>query len=184
MKNSILFLATTLGASVVATPIHFTSNSAVENINPSGMQTAIAITINGNAVVSGSLRSNDRISTGEYVQIDGMANSGSDCHPNGLVGRDNNGVLFSCQFGVWQKVGGSINTVVRHNSDRGYRWPKSEVSCASHEKVMGGGSSCYQEGGMIWILKSAPSGNGWFTQCDGGLENKWGTAEVWVICAY
>ncbi|RUS17244.1 hypothetical protein BC937DRAFT_90216 [Endogone sp. FLAS-F59071] len=44
-----------------------------------------------------------RISTGEYVRIDGVANEGQDCSPNGLVGRDGNGLLLS-RHGNWSEI--------------------------------------------------------------------------------
>ncbi|RUP52420.1 hypothetical protein BC936DRAFT_142211 [Jimgerdemannia flammicorona] len=179
MRKGILFLAATLGVSVVGSPIQFSETSAVDN----DMQTAIAASINGNAIVSGRLRSSDRFESGEYVQIDGVAKRGSDCSPKGLVGRDDDSVLLSCQFGVWQRAGGNINTVIRYNSTIDLDWSISTVSCAANETVTGGGGSCLRENGVAWFRRSFPHGNGWLADCY-AWDDVMVTTEVWAICAY
>ena len=58
--------------------------------------------IRGNATAD-TLRANSRLSTGEFVQIEGIAAENSPCSLNGLVGRDTVGALLSCQAGIWKK---------------------------------------------------------------------------------
>ena len=60
----------------------------------------------GNASVNGGvytnyLQTNGRLSVGEFVQINSVANVGWGCGPNGLIGRDASGGILSCQSGVW-----------------------------------------------------------------------------------
>ena len=60
--------------------------------------------IRGNATAD-TLRANSRLSTGEFVQIEGIATENAPCSQNGLVGRDTVGALLSCQAGVWTSFG-------------------------------------------------------------------------------
>lgn len=60
----------------------------------------------------------NRVVAEEYVQINGQANPGWGCSPNGLVGRDGSGNPLSCVNGVWTspsssalKFGGSFEVV-------------------------------------------------------------------------
>ncbi len=57
---------------------------------------------------NGSVVANGRLTTNEYVQINGTATEGTACSPNGLVGRDINGLILSCQSGVWSRPAGSL----------------------------------------------------------------------------
>src|SRR5260363_4080 len=56
----------------------------------------------GGMVQGGAVHTNGRLSTGEYVQIDGIARAGEWCAPNGLLGRDDDGALLACQVGRWR----------------------------------------------------------------------------------
>ncbi|WP_280074845.1 shufflon system plasmid conjugative transfer pilus tip adhesin PilV, partial [Escherichia coli] len=67
-----------------------------------------------------TVRSEGRLSTGEYLQLDKTATAGTSCSPDGLVGRDSTGAILSCQSGVWQ------------NSDKKERFTVS------------GGNGCFQ----------------------------------------
>ncbi|RUP51097.1 hypothetical protein BC936DRAFT_149890 [Jimgerdemannia flammicorona] len=182
--KNIRFLVATFGvSSIIAVPTPLSSTSAVGNINFSGMQTAIEASINGDEFFSGTLQTFDRISTGEYLQIDGMANNGSDCFPNGLIGQDDNGMLLSCQTRVWQTViVGGFNVVTRYNITPGYGLAISTVSCAPNETLTGGGGACYPAEQNLGHIRSFPSKNGWITHCK-GLVDVQATAEVWAICA-
>ncbi|MDY8846031.1 shufflon system plasmid conjugative transfer pilus tip adhesin PilV, partial [Escherichia coli] len=51
-------------------------------------------------VQAGTIQSNGRMTTNEFVQINGVATAGWACSPNGLVGRDASGGILSCQSGV------------------------------------------------------------------------------------
>jgi len=54
---------------------------------------------------TGNVVANGRLTTNEYVQINGTAVEGAACSPNGLVGRTATGLLLSCQSGVWEMIG-------------------------------------------------------------------------------
>ncbi|ECE0486435.1 shufflon system plasmid conjugative transfer pilus tip adhesin PilV [Salmonella enterica subsp. enterica] len=76
------------------------------NISAAGTVSAGTVSASGNisgsgTVTGGSVRSNGRLSTGEYLQLDAVATAGAACSPNGLVSRDSNGAILSCQSGVW-----------------------------------------------------------------------------------
>lgn len=59
-----------------------------------------------NNITGGSVTSNGRLTAGEFVQVNGVANEGSGCSPNGLIGRDSTGAMLSCQSGAWRKSSG------------------------------------------------------------------------------
>lgn len=61
----------------------------------------------GGIIVGGSVQSRGRAVAGEYLQIDGIAYEGWGCSPNGLMGRNTEGVPLSCQSGVWARNGDS-----------------------------------------------------------------------------
>ncbi|GJJ71696.1 hypothetical protein EMPS_04053 [Entomortierella parvispora] len=75
------------------------------SMTPPDENIPVAANINGNTVIGGTLQSNSRLTTGEFVLIHGVAEIGQDCSPNGLVGRDTNGLLLSCKSGTWASVG-------------------------------------------------------------------------------
>ncbi len=54
-----------------------------------------------------TIHANGRISTNEYLQIDGIALENTACSPDGLIGRDNDGNILSCQSGIWKKIAGT-----------------------------------------------------------------------------
>lgn len=55
----------------------------------------------GGQVQAGTIQSNGRLTTNEFVLINGVATAGVGCAPDGLVGRDASGGILSCQSGVW-----------------------------------------------------------------------------------
>ncbi|MCV9168023.1 shufflon system plasmid conjugative transfer pilus tip adhesin PilV, partial [Escherichia coli] len=57
--------------------------------------------LKGGKVSGGTVRSDGRLSTGEYLQLEKTATAGASCSPNGLVGRDSTGAILSCQSGIW-----------------------------------------------------------------------------------
>ncbi|CNJ13047.1 Large exoprotein involved in heme utilization or adhesion [Yersinia frederiksenii] len=65
--------------------------------------------INSKRVYSGYIQSTGRITSDEYVQINGIAVSGAACSPNGLIGRSNTGGTLFCQSGAWRSGGMNIN---------------------------------------------------------------------------
>ncbi len=76
------------------------------------------INASGNITSSGQVKgatvvSTGRMTTGEFLQINGTATVGAGCSPNGLQGKSSIGALLSCVSGIWKannpqymKVGG------------------------------------------------------------------------------
>jgi len=62
---------------------------------------------NGDVYSAGQTRSNGRMTTNEFLQLNGVANEGWGCSPNGLQGRNGAGAILSCVNGVW-RTGGSL----------------------------------------------------------------------------
>ena len=79
------------------TDLDMNSNSInnVANLNASG------------DIFAETIHANGRISTNEYLQIDGIALENTACSPDGLIGRDNDGNILSCQSGIWKKIAGT-----------------------------------------------------------------------------
>lgn len=71
-------------------------NGKFRLVNHASNAEVFSVDQSGNVVASG------RLTTNEYLQINGLAVEGAPCSPNGLVGRDVNGLLLSCQSGVWR----------------------------------------------------------------------------------
>ncbi|MGA4650399.1 shufflon system plasmid conjugative transfer pilus tip adhesin PilV, partial [Citrobacter portucalensis] len=77
---------------------HMTDNDWIRAYNNKSIYT-------GGQVQAGTIQSNGRMTTNEFVQINGVATAGWACSPNGLVGRDASGGILSCQSGVWTGAG-------------------------------------------------------------------------------
>lgn len=70
------------------------------------------ITASGNIeaaknVKGATLESTGRATVGEFVQLNGQAQTGEGCSPNGLQGRTPEGAILSCVNGVW--TGATVN---------------------------------------------------------------------------
>lgn len=78
----------------------------------------------GGQMQAGTMRSNGRMSTGEFLHVEGVATQGNGCSPNGLVGRDPTGLLLSCQsgFGV-------------SNGPRSRKWSQHRTSLARRAPI-------------------------------------------------
>ena len=57
-----------------------------------------------------SLFSEGRTYVGEYLQLNGTASENAGCGSNGMVSRTAEGLLLSCQSGVWRRTGGGSPT--------------------------------------------------------------------------
>lgn len=117
--------------------------------------------LNSNYVHSnGNIDANGRINAGEFVYINGQANIGWGCSPNGVVGRTPEGKVISCVNGVWSGSTGS--PVIRTAYASAYRFPGAVAYCAGSEKVVGGGGQCNTAEGYVWLTVSRPNGdNSW-----------------------
>lgn len=81
------------------------ANSLTATHTNAGGLTASSSVVNGNSTVTGTMRSNGRLTAGEYIQVNGVAVENGGCPSNGLIGRNTAGLALSCQSGVWKKVG-------------------------------------------------------------------------------
>ncbi|HGU4203986.1 TPA: shufflon system plasmid conjugative transfer pilus tip adhesin PilV [Escherichia coli] len=76
-----------------------TDSQWIRAVNNKGITTEGEL--KGGKVSGGTVRSEGRLSTGEYLQLDKTATADTFCSPDGLVGRDSKGAILSCQSGVW-----------------------------------------------------------------------------------
>ncbi|EPP7233735.1 prepilin cleavage protein [Shigella flexneri] len=123
--------------------------------------------LNSNYVHSnGNIDANGRVNAGEFVYVNGQANIGWGCSPNGLIGRTGSGNLVSCVNGIWKAAGqGSI--YYNSATATAYRFPSASVYCNGNDIALGGGGQCSSRSGYIWLTGNRPVGdNGWFASCD------------------
>ncbi|MDM3157137.1 shufflon system plasmid conjugative transfer pilus tip adhesin PilV [Citrobacter sp. Cf093] len=163
-----------------ATGVHTQSNiTASGNITAGGDITGNGVY--GNYIHSnGNIDANGRINAGEFVYINGQANVGWGCSPNGVVGRTPEGKVISCVNGVWRGSTGS--PVIRTAYASAYRFPGAVAYCAGSEKVVGGGGQCNTAEGYVWLTVSRPNGdNSWYAGCD-TTKNITATITVYAIC--
>ncbi len=150
-----------------------TNNSPQMIITTSGrfgmgvMNPAERLDVTGNIKVTGNIMASGTVTaTGKmYAQTPTAAD------PNNTVATkeyvDNNS--------------GAVSTVT--SSCSAFRFVGCSASCPAGKSVVGGGGSCTQPSGAIWIKESRPSGaSTWFVNCDGGLESETATATVYALC--
>ncbi len=168
------------GAGVYGGYVHSTGN-----IDAAGTVNAAYVwasgNLNSNYVHSnGNIDANGRINAGEFVYINGQANIGWGCSPNGVVGRTPEGKVISCVNGVWSGSTGS--PVIRTAYASAHRFPGAVAYCAGSEKVVGGGGQCNTAEGYVWLTVSRPNGdNSWYAGCD-TTKNITATITVYAIC--
>jgi len=144
----------------------------------------------GGQVQAGSLQSNstisaaDRITSGEYVQVNGYASLGGSCDGSGgaLLGRSNDGTnqMLMCKNGVWSALGGFSRTTWVMAQGHG----SATAICPDSWTLISGGFGWGWSGparsgeGLTW---SAPDGNGWTAAYDNLYS---GTLVIaYAICA-
>ncbi|MFP0137923.1 MULTISPECIES: shufflon system plasmid conjugative transfer pilus tip adhesin PilV [Escherichia] len=101
--------------------------------------------IKGGKVSGGTVRSDGRLSTGEYLQLDKTAVANTKCSPDGLVGRDSKGAILSCQSGTWRKSN-SGSTVITGRIANGQQIPLPTGFSASQ---------------CSWSVSNAENPQGW-----------------------
>ncbi|WP_387691561.1 shufflon system plasmid conjugative transfer pilus tip adhesin PilV [Photorhabdus sp. RM71S] len=79
---------------------YMSDNDWVRSVNNKGIYT-------GGQLKGGTVRADGRLSTREFLHLEGTAQAGWGCGPNGLVGRTQEGALLSCLNGRWTS-GGSL----------------------------------------------------------------------------
>lgn len=87
------------------------------------------INANGNINSYSQITASQRLTTGEFLQINGVANVGWGCSPNGLQGRAANGAILSCVNGIWKAADGNSIKVCANYC--GGQWPL-EVGRVEH----------------------------------------------------
>ncbi|EET5683553.1 shufflon system plasmid conjugative transfer pilus tip adhesin PilV [Escherichia coli] len=94
-----------------------TDSQWIRAVNGKGITTTGEI--KGGKVSGGTVRSDGRLSTGEYLQLDKTATAGTKCAPDGLVGRTSTGAILSCQSGAWRAIGAPDGSYTNLGSHRG-----------------------------------------------------------------
>ncbi|EPG3392879.1 shufflon system plasmid conjugative transfer pilus tip adhesin PilV, partial [Klebsiella pneumoniae] len=76
--------------------------------------------LNSNYIHSnGNIDADGRLNAGEFLYINGKANVGANCSPNGLQGTDSTGLLLSCVGGKWTKASGGGGGLYSTNTKDG-----------------------------------------------------------------
>ncbi|EHD8230508.1 shufflon system plasmid conjugative transfer pilus tip adhesin PilV [Escherichia coli] len=119
-----------------------TDSQWIHAVNNKGITTEGEL--KGGKVSGGTVRSEGRLSTGEYLQLDKTATADTFCSPDGLVGRDSKGAILSCQSGSWIRVSGS--TVLTGKIANGERLPLPSGFSASQ---------------CTWSVSNAENPHGW-----------------------
>lgn len=153
------------------------------NVYTAGLIRGGSLQADGDATVGGTLTggavtSNGRLTTGEFVQINGQAGEGGGCSPNGLVGRTAAGKLLSCESGRWRAGGGvTASMTISGGQASGPQWAYAE--CPSGWYLAGGGynivsmqKASSQEAPQV----NRPDGNRWAIYgggTSGAIESRW-----------
>ncbi|HFV8673567.1 TPA: shufflon system plasmid conjugative transfer pilus tip adhesin PilV [Escherichia coli] len=156
-----------------------TDSEWIRAVNNKGITTEGEL--KGGKVSGGTVRSDGRLSTGEYLQLEKTATAGTSCSPDGLVGRDSKGAILSCQSGSWKNAGKGDIEIVKVTASK-LRWPGATATCPMGKKVIGGGAECSSGIGFIWLVRSIPvNNNAWYGYCD-TTEHIIGKITVHAIC--
>lgn len=156
-----------------------TDSQWIRAVNNKGITTEGEL--KGGKVSGGTVQSEGRLSTGEYLQLDKTATAGTFCSPDGLVGRDSKGAILSCQSGSWKNAGKGDIEIVKVTASK-LRWPGATATCPMGKKVIGGGAECSSGIGFIWLVRSIPvNNNAWYGYCD-TTEHIIGKITVHAIC--
>ncbi|KAF9187512.1 hypothetical protein BGZ49_004042, partial [Haplosporangium sp. Z 27] len=130
--------------------------------------------------LNGQLSSTGRITTDEYIQINGISIQGQDCTSDGLLGQNGHGGILICNEGVWTSP--KSQTIIRENSsDSVDDYVHVIVECEPHEKVVTGGGGCFQSP-FPALISSIPYGNGWRIDCSFPNKKKGQVSNVYAHC--
>ncbi|CAI1952333.1 MULTISPECIES: shufflon system plasmid conjugative transfer pilus tip adhesin PilV [Serratia] len=111
--------------------LYMDDNDWIRSVNNKGIYT-------GGQLRGGSVRADGRASVGEYLQLDGTANAGWGCSPNGLVGRTSEGILLSCQSGIWKSLG-ALDTFNVTSDEQCQNLKEARAYCPAGTKLVSGG---------------------------------------------
>ncbi|CRY75393.1 shufflon system plasmid conjugative transfer pilus tip adhesin PilV [Yersinia intermedia] len=116
---------TVVGNSALTGPVEVRSTLSVSGASTYGgvVQVNNVINATGNITSFGQVKgeivvSTGRMTTGEFLQINGTATVGVACYPNGLLGRSSVGTILMCKNGMWRNSA-TINI------------PPQQISCRS-----------------------------------------------------
>lgn len=120
-------------------------------------------------IMGGTIVSNGRMATNEFLQVLGPATLGFSCPAGGLMGNATDGSgLLECRGGVWSLLRGISDTVqaVSPDSSCGSSGNTVTAVCPANYRMTGGGYviNAYRPAGtnvQSAPTNSAPSGNGW-----------------------
>lgn len=123
----------------------------------------------GGQVQAGSMVSNGRLEAKEFAQIDGLANVGWSCGPNGVLAQAADGSgMVQCKQGVWTLMQGLSDSqqVASPSSSCGFNTTPAYATCPTGYKISGGGYTINSYSPTPGNQASAPwgnqpSGNGW-----------------------
>ncbi|HDK6923831.1 TPA: shufflon system plasmid conjugative transfer pilus tip adhesin PilV [Klebsiella pneumoniae] len=89
--------------------------------------------LNSNYIHSnGNIDADGRLNAGEFLYINGKANVGANCSPNGLQGTDSTGLLLSCVGGKWVKTSGTAGFFTKNQGSCLVKNPDTNAcSCPS-----------------------------------------------------
>lgn len=110
---------------------YMADNDWIRSVNNKGIYT-------GGQIKGGTIRADGRASVGEYLQLDGTAVAGWGCSPNGLVGRTSDGMLLSCQNGIWKSLG-PLDTFNVTGGEQCENLKESRAYCPAGSKLVSGG---------------------------------------------
>lgn len=116
--------------------LYMDDNDWIKSVNGKGIYTS-------GQLRGGTVRADGRASVGEYLQLDGTANAGDGCSPNGLVGRTPAGILLSCQNGIWKLQSVPIDTFTVQSAGTCADKTTQKAVCPAGSKMVSGG----------WIMK-------------------------------
>ncbi|MCL1586483.1 shufflon system plasmid conjugative transfer pilus tip adhesin PilV, partial [Xanthomonas nasturtii] len=116
-----------------------------KSVYTSGEVRAGRLSSEGEAVIG------SRATVGEFLQINGRANQGGTCSPNGLVGADNAGPLF-CTNGTWMRPGGpTTGGYVYRGSSTGTIVGRNDSRFTSFLTVGVGGDGTNNYGSIVYV---------------------------------
>ncbi|WP_081375882.1 shufflon system plasmid conjugative transfer pilus tip adhesin PilV [Serratia fonticola] len=142
-------------------------NDWIRSVNNKGIYT-------GGQLKGGTVRADGRASVGEYLQLDGTANVGWGCSPNGLVSRDASGAILYCQNGLWTASGKLKDFQMVSGGDACGKYNYSNAYCPAGKQLLSGGYILSRWGGDGWnapdLTKPTADGNGWQIYTGGGVD--------------
>ncbi|WP_241810725.1 shufflon system plasmid conjugative transfer pilus tip adhesin PilV, partial [Serratia sp. 14-2641] len=146
--------------------LYMEDNDWIRSVNNKGIYT-------GGQIKGGTVRADGRASVGEYLQLDGTANVGWGCSPNGLLSRDISGAVLYCQNGIWTASGKLKDFQKISGGDACGQYNYSTAYCPAGKQLLSGGYILSRWGGDGWnapdLTQPTGDGNGWQIYTGGGV---------------